>query len=114
MSATRPIISDAAAANPLRRRAVRAKNLFSALTSVVILLTASGASATCPAGKISCASWCAKYRPGTQDCMSGHTNSCEAKPGGAAACVGDICNAQNDSCKRLQEQEVRRMQKSKT
>jgi hypothetical protein len=44
----------------------------------------------CGAGQITCSQWCAKYRPGASDCMSGHPNSCAKKPGGARACVGDV------------------------
>ena len=32
------------------------------------------------------------------------------KAGGNAACVGDICNPRNNSCKRLQDQEIKRKQ----
>lgn len=80
-----------------------------AILSVMTCGMASGAMAACPAGKISCAAWCAKYRPGAQDCLVG-PNSCETKAGGNAACVGDICNPRNNSCKRLQDQEIKRKQ----
>ena len=72
--------------------------------------TASAAS--CPAGKITCAQWCQKYRPGTTDCMTGGPRSCEGM-GGPNTCVGgaapkmisceawcDKYKGGSDSCKR--------------
>jgi hypothetical protein len=68
-----------------------------AIFSVVFLLivgmssgSAFAAAGKCGAGKITCAQWCAKYRPGPSNCMSGHPNSCDKKRGGANACVGDV------------------------
>ena len=43
--------------------------------------------ASCPAGKITCAQWCHRYRPGAADCLRGGRRSCEAK-GGPDTCVG--------------------------
>ena len=85
------------------------KNIWIAIAISLGLMfgIAGEAMAACPTGKITCASWCAKYRPGAQDCFVG-PNSCETKPGGRASCVGDICNAQNDSCKRLQDIEIKK------
>jgi hypothetical protein len=71
-----------------------------------IIGTGSAPAAGCPAGKMTCAAWCAKYRPGAQDCLAGAGYSCATKPGGNSACVGDICNPSNDSCRRLQDQEI--------
>ena len=45
--------------------------------------------AKCPAGKITCAQWCGTYGTARRDCMTGHPNSCDQKPKGAATCVGD-------------------------
>jgi hypothetical protein len=79
--------------------------------SVALALDPTGrALAACPAGKISCASWCAKYRAGATDCLVG-PGSCESKVNGKAACVADYCNPSNDSCKRLQDQEIKKMKK---
>src|SRR5713226_2352579 len=77
---------------------------------LVVLMVGAGSApaAECPAGKITCVAWCAKYRPGAQDCLAGASYSCATKPGGNAACVGDICNPNNDSCRRLQDQEIKR------
>lgn len=73
------------------------------------LLMVGAARAACPTGKIACAAWCAKYRPGATSCLSGSPASCGAKRGGNAACVGDVCNPNNDSCRRLQDVEVKRL-----
>jgi hypothetical protein len=84
--------------------------------SLLIALTLSivgQADAACPTGRITCAAWCAKYRPGVADCLSGGAKSCAAKPKGGDACVGDICNPNNDSCRRLQEKEVNRIRGAK-
>ena len=83
-----------------------------ALIAIAISI-ASQAGAACPTGKMTCAAWCSKYRPGATDCLSGAPASCENKPGGSAACVGDICNTNNDSCRRLQDAEVNRLRGSK-
>lgn len=48
--------------------------------------------AKCPEGRITCAQWCGKYGNGRPNCMSGHPNSCDQKPKGAATCVGDRAN----------------------
>jgi hypothetical protein len=45
--------------------------------------------AKCPAGKITCVQWCAKYRSTGGTCMTGHPNSCDKKPQGGATCVDD-------------------------
>src|SRR5947209_10859432 len=78
---------------------------LSVLISTVAICP-SAYSASCPVGKIECGAWCAKYRPGTSQCMSGLSNSCDAKPGGARACVNDrkpddqiSCQAWCSKCK---------------
>jgi len=54
-----------------------------------VLMSANSYAASCPAGKITCGAWCAKYRPGGSVCLSGLSNSCDTKPGGVNACVND-------------------------
>jgi hypothetical protein len=41
---------------------------------------------SCPSGTITCAAWCSKH-PERTTCMTGHPNSCDKKPRGAATCV---------------------------
>jgi hypothetical protein len=84
-----------------------------ALSIMVLVVIAGQVNAACPAGKITCAAWCSKYRPGAADCLSGVPGSCETKLGGNAACVGDMCTLNNDSCRRLQDAEVNRMRGTK-
>jgi hypothetical protein len=61
---------------------------FAAATLLLLVSNESHAAKRggCPAGKITCQQWCAKHfnRP---NCMTGHFNSCDKKPGGANACV---------------------------
>jgi hypothetical protein len=84
-------------------------DVLAAAMSIALTLAMTGTGiAACPSGQITCAAWCAKYRPGAQNCLAADNNSCEAKPGGRAACVGDQCNPKNDSCARLQQQEIER------
>jgi hypothetical protein len=52
-------------------------------------LASTAAFAKCPAGKITCVQWCAKYGTTRATCMSGHPNSCDKKPQGNATCVDD-------------------------
>jgi hypothetical protein len=84
-----------------------------ALVVMLLVLIAGQVNAACPAGKITCAAWCSKYRSGATDCLSGAPGSCADKPGGAAACVGDICTLNNDSCRRLQDAEVNKIRGTK-
>src|SRR5438874_10240625 len=78
---------------------------FFVLFMLFIALSPSANSAPCPAGKIECGAWCAKYRPGGTQCISGRSNSCDTKPGGTSACVDDgkpeqiSCKAWCSKCK---------------
>ncbi len=63
-------------------------------TAIVLALSvwfiASAAAMTkCPAGQITCVQWCDKYGSSQGTCMTGHPNSCDKKPQGAATCVAD-------------------------
>jgi hypothetical protein len=55
--------------------------------SVLTIVAPSCAWAACPAGNITCLTWCQKY--GGDTCMTGHWNSCDKKRRGSAACVPD-------------------------
>ncbi|MGY3591613.1 hypothetical protein ACVIGB_008803 [Bradyrhizobium sp. USDA 4341] len=57
-------------------------------TSIQSSDAAKKAKVMCPEGKISCAEWCKKHLERT-NCMTGHQNSCDQKPQGANACVGN-------------------------
>jgi hypothetical protein len=80
-----------ATAEAARRRSGR-KRVHKILLAAIAILAVAGLSrpvmaARCPSGQITCAQWCAKY--GTSNCMTGHPNSCDKKPNGAATCVHD-------------------------
>jgi hypothetical protein len=57
------------------------------LVGIMLMTIPTAASAACPKGKVTCASWCQKY--GGSTCMTGHPNSCDKKANGAATCVKD-------------------------
>ena len=64
------------------------KVLWTLLTcSFLLPATSATAAQKCLPGYITCAQWCAKYR--TDNCMTGHPNSCDKKSYGAATCVRD-------------------------
>jgi hypothetical protein len=56
------------------------------------------ARAACPQGKITCGEWCKKYNARSNKCLAGDPNSCDKKPGGTEACVGDGCPSGRIGC----------------
>jgi hypothetical protein len=54
---------------------------------IVVPVTSARAAQKCQPGYITCAQWCAKNR--TDNCMTGHPNSCDKKSYGASTCVRD-------------------------
>jgi hypothetical protein len=79
------------------------KAIIIAAALIMLLPGLSGEAAlaarACPSGMITCAHWCAKYRPGASDCLVG-PRSCAEMSKGSATCVGDVCNPRNGSCGR--------------
>lgn len=73
--------------------------LFAAMLVALGTYAPEGADAApaCVKGWINCARWCAKYRPGAQDCLVG-PRSCAEMAEGSATCVHDVCNPRNGSC----------------
>jgi len=61
-----------------------------ALALTVTFFASTATLAACPKGKITCAQWCGKYGTARPTCMTGHPNSCDKKPQGAATCAGDV------------------------
>lgn len=56
------------------------------------------AAQTCSSDKITCAEWCKKYAPTSQNCFSGGANSCDKKPNGNNSCVNDKCPSGRITC----------------
>jgi hypothetical protein len=62
-----------------------------AATVLAAIADSAYAAASCPRGYMTCARWCAKYRPDytAQSCVYTHPHSCVNDHGSATACVRD-------------------------